>query len=226
MAGRSGPAADRYDVLVAAGGPAAAAAALTLARAGRTVLLADAGSAPPRTGESLPSVARVLLHDLGAGPGPLAAGHPPCYAHLSAWGSAALVRTDFIDDPNGPGWHLDRARSDRALLAEARAAGARTAGRTAVRAVHRRPDGDWTVALLGRGGARTVRCRWLVDATGRRRAVAARCGGARRDTGRLVATLLGLPGRGPGGPPSPAGAPAHLGALAWLEPRLVAVPVA
>ncbi|WP_263101767.1 NAD(P)/FAD-dependent oxidoreductase, partial [Kitasatospora sp. DSM 101779] len=157
------------------------------------VLLADAGSGPPRVGEALPSVARVLLHDLGAGDALLTTGHLTCYANLSAWGSTALGRTDFIDDPNGPGWHLDRARFDHGLLTEARSAGAETASRTAVRAVHRRPDGDWTVALRGHGPARTVRCRWLVDATGRRRALAARCGAARRHTDRLVATCLELP---------------------------------
>ncbi|GAA1225194.1 NAD(P)/FAD-dependent oxidoreductase [Kitasatospora nipponensis] len=184
------------DVLVAGGGPAGAAAALTLARAGRTVLLADAGTGPPRVGEALPSAARLLLHDLGAGEGPLTSGHLTCYANLSAWGSPLLGGTDFIHDPNGPGWHLDRARFDRALRAAAQRAGARFAARTAVRGVTRRADGTWSVALRGPGGAGVVRCRWLVDATGRRRAVAARCGATRHRTDRLVAAYLTLP---PGG---------------------------
>ncbi|MEU1287672.1 FAD-dependent monooxygenase [Kitasatospora sp. NPDC005856] len=183
------------DVVVAGGGPAGCAAALTLARAGRSVLLADAGGGPPRLGEALPSAARVLLHDLGVGERPVAAGHLPCYANLSSWGSAALYGTDFIRDPNGPGWHLDRARFDHALRRAADEAGAELAERTTVRPHGRRADGTWTVALRGAGREpdRPVRCRWLVDASGRTRAVAARCGSVRRRTDRLVASWLELP---------------------------------
>ena len=151
-----GRAAGGDDVVVAGGGPAGAAAALTLARAGRSVLLADAGKGPPRIGEALPSAARVLLHDLGAGGRPVATGHLTCYANISAWGSAVLDRTDFIHDPHGPGWHLDRARVDRRLREAAVAAGTEQAGRTAVREVARQPDGTWVVALHGPGRNRTA----------------------------------------------------------------------
>ncbi|KJK55582.1 oxidoreductase [Saccharothrix sp. ST-888] len=184
------------------GGPAGSAAALTLARAGRSVLLADAGTGPPKIGESLPSAARVLLRDLGAGDRPVSDGHLPCYANLSSWGSPALDRLDFIRDPNGPGWHLDRRRFDRVLREEARAAGAEMAERTSVRRVARRPEGGWTVTLRGapsvRGrvagpaAERVVRCAWLVDASGRGRAIAAPRRAGHRRTDRLVASCLEL----------------------------------
>ncbi len=190
----------RYDVVVAGGGPAGSAAAMTLARSGRHVLLADAGTGQPKVGESLPSAARVLLDDLGAGQGLLRTGHRACYANLSAWGSAGLGRVDHIRDPHGPGWHLDRSRFDRSLRDAARVAGAEVSEGTAVRGSERQPDGTWVLGLQGPSGDRAIRCGWLVDATGRRRAVSARRGAALRRTDRLVATCVELPpgSAGPG----------------------------
>lgn len=205
----SGRAPARYEVVVAGGGPAGAAAALTLAREGRSVLLADAGTGPAKVGESLPSATRSLLRDLGAAEEALGTGHLPCYANLSAWGSSALGSVDFINDPNGPGWHLDRPLFDRGLREAARAAGARLRERTAVRIRSRRSDGGWTLALRETGrrspAEAAVRCDWLVDATGRSRAVASRRRAGHHIGDRLFATHLQLePAASPA--VSPAGA--------------------
>ncbi|MFJ5885120.1 NAD(P)/FAD-dependent oxidoreductase [Kitasatospora cineracea] len=185
----------RYEVVVAGGGPAGVAAASVLARAGRAVLLADAGRGPGSVGEALPAAARVLLRDLGADR-ILTDGHLPCLANRSAWGSTALGSTDSILDPHGHGWHLDRPRFDRQLRERALAQGVRLADRTTVRPLARNPDGGWTVELRGpepRGPERrTAHCRWLVDATGRRAALARSCGARVLTRDRLVAVHLTL----------------------------------
>ncbi|MEU3992103.1 FAD-dependent monooxygenase [Streptomyces platensis] len=184
-----------YDVVVAGGGPAGCAAALTLVHAGRTVLLADAGTGPPKAGEALVSMGRLLLADLGVAEPVLGSGHLPCHGNLSAWGSPELHAVDFLHDPYGHGWHLDRPLFDRRLRAAARAAGAEVAEHTAVRSPSRQSDGTWRLALRDRAGGagdRTVRCRWVVDATGRGAAIAVRSGARRRTGDQLTALHLTL----------------------------------
>jgi flavin-dependent dehydrogenase len=186
---------DCYDAVIAGGGPAGAAAALALVRAGRTVLLADAGSGPPKVGEALVPAARLILHDLGVDHRALDADHRICHANLSAWGSPHLHTVDFINDPYGHGWHLDRPAFDRLLRASARIQGAEVAERATVRKPVREPDGGWRVTVRTggiHGVPRTVRCRWLVDTTGRRASLATRCGAQRRRYDRLVAIHLRL----------------------------------
>lgn len=175
--------------MIAGGGPAGAAAALALARGGRRVLLVDEQAAAEfRVGEALPPSGRPLLRDLGALDRFLADGHLACHGNLSAWGSAELGMTDFIRDLNGHGWHLDRARFDASLRAAAADAGVEVRSGVRLASAEREADG-WRVSLAGGdgGAVEAVRCGWLVDATGRRCAVARRHGAARLHDDGLVA---------------------------------------
>jgi len=161
------------------------------------VLLLEGSSDPPfKIGEALPPAARQLLQELNLWDGFVSQGHLPCYGNLSAWGSSELQCTDFIFDPNGLGWHLDRARFDRLLLQTASEAGVEVStGAKSKRCVF---SGDrWSISVSENGSERNLSSRWLIDATGRRSAVARAQGVRRHAHDRLVAFFGIFSSRGP-----------------------------
>jgi len=176
----------RYAAVVAGGGPAGAAAALALARAGRAVLLVDAVRPAAAIGEALPPVGRALLDELGLLEGFLRQEHAPSPGNSSAWGSGEVATHDFLFGLHGHGWHLDRARFDAGLRAAAEGAGVELHTPARVTGAERTADG-WRVRVATGDGERDVACAWLVDATGRSAALARRHGGARVRHDRLVA---------------------------------------
>lgn len=158
-----------FDVAVAGGGPAGAATALVLARAGRRVLLADAGrgASSGGAGESLPGAASQVLRDLGLWEAFRAEPHLVSYGGRSAWGTSEVLRRHAVFDPYGSGRLLDRARFDAFLRAGAAAAGATV--------VSARVD--------------LPRASWVVDATGRAATVARSFGARRVEDDHLVAAV-------------------------------------
>jgi flavin-dependent dehydrogenase len=188
----------RFDAIVAGGGPAGAAAALVLARAGRSVLLAEARPGGFKVGESLPPGVRPLLRDLGVLERFERDRHLPAHGTSATWGGGEPRRVDFIFDPNGPGWHVDRGRFDAMLRDAAREAGAQVREGLTVRDLRRERTAGWEVRLgcggaagadiAARRGTRVIeaRCRAIVDATGRRPQVPRRVGARRHRLDRLV----------------------------------------
>jgi len=177
------------DVLIAGGGPAGAATALALRRAGvPRVLLAEAGRFEgPRIGESIPPDTRLLLAELGLWESFCAEGHDPCHGSCSSWGDARLGYNDFLFNPYGHGFHLDRRRFDPWLARAAAFAGAEVRVECRLRSVEPSPDDGFRVELTGPGGAQeVVAARFLVDATGRSARLARKLGARRLVHDRLT----------------------------------------
>jgi flavin-dependent dehydrogenase len=179
------------DVAIVGGGPAGAAAGIRLARAGARVTLIDADDLHgDKIGESLAPSARPLLERVGVWGAHCAANHRPCYANRSSWGGDDIDTHDFVRDPYGHGWHLDRRRFDATLAAEAVRAGCGWMARTRVARLDRRRDG-WRLSVDGEQSAE-LSARFVVDASGRGSRVARGQGARRRTHDRLVALVAFL----------------------------------
>jgi flavin-dependent dehydrogenase len=171
-----------FDVAIVGGGTAGCAAALSMRRCGvaRVVIIEAAAVRGRRIGESIPPDTGAVLTSLGLWPDFLIEAHQPCRGSCSAWGSAKLGFNDFLFNPHGCGWHLDRPRFDNWLAQCAVGAGAHRRTGLRFRAVSRRADGTLLLRLeSAAGGSEWVSARIAVDATGSA-AHLARALGARR----------------------------------------------
>lgn len=179
------------DVAVVGGGPAGAAAALTLLRytTHRVALVERSSYDDWRAGEALPPSVTPLLQYLDAA-SLLGDAHLPAHGTAAAWGGAQLVARDFLFIGRGTGWHLDRCAFDRALAQLVALRGGAVMVQTTVSGECF--DGKrWRLAVQ-RGPSRLraeVTARYVIDASGRRAAFARRRGARRTVDDRLFALV-------------------------------------
>ena len=187
----SEPGGSGCDVAIIGAGPAGAACALALTRAGvASVALIDAGRADASlatVGETIPPDTRTLFDRLGLAQAFLDEGHEPCLGSCSAWGNDLLGHNDFLLNPQGSGWHLDRARFDFFLRDRARAAGATLIEGARLADADADGEGGYRLRLAMPGGAsRSLGARFVVDATGRASAFARHVGARQLPLDRLT----------------------------------------
>jgi flavin-dependent dehydrogenase len=182
---------DGLDVAVVGAGPAGAAIAWRLARAGcRVALLERSRFDAPRVGESLAPGVTPLLAELGAWDDFLALQPLPSYGTHSVWGSPELQSHSHLFTPYGNGWHVDRSRFDRMLAEHAAAAGARL--RLGCRVVHVEAASNGGSVLQVEGDGRPLRADLLIDATGRQASLARWVGARHAVFDRLVGVAVPL----------------------------------
>ncbi len=174
-----------FDVAIVGGGPAGTVAGLVLAAAGYDCCIIERQEPAFRIGEVLPSAARPLLWDLGVLDAFLAEGHMPCYGNLSLWGASSPYQQDFLFDPNGCAWHLDRRRFNSLLCKLARQRGIAFYQDFSCQNVA--GDGNQHVLrLTNEYGDTEVQCKFVIDATGRLAAVGRQLGAVRKRDDRLM----------------------------------------
>ena len=180
-----------YDVAVVGAGVAGCATAIALTANGyKTIIMERRRRIEDRPGETVSALVRQPLEALQLWTTFEASEPRPCYATTSAWGGPEFNTRSSMIDPLGPGWHIDRRRFDTALWTKVRKSGiALIAGVPDFRL--QRSDEwriSWPVERIGGrdGPSAAVRARFLVDASGRGRAVARRLGHRARRYDRLV----------------------------------------
>ena len=159
-------------VAVVGGGPAGTAAALTLVKAGLSVVLVERSRyGGERMGETLPPAARPLLAGLGVWNAFMEHRPVAVPATIAVWGSGTPYSNDTIFNPYGCGWHIDRLRFDAMLAEEAQARGARLWRNMRVTECARAQDGSWHLTACSTdesvGEVRRLQTAFLVEAVGR-----------------------------------------------------------
>jgi flavin-dependent dehydrogenase len=180
----------RAKAIVVGGGTAALSAAIRLALGGvETVQVFRRGSVANR-GESLSPAARFILADLGLWTRFEADGHIPCFINKSVWGSEEPRIYDFLRDPAGHAWHVDRSLFETRLAERAAEAGVRRIDAPRRPSFARRQRG-WAASI---GSQEVAEADYLVDASGRAAYVARRFGAKQiiyDNQVALVGTLVG-----------------------------------
>lgn len=158
-------------MIVLGGGPAGCAAALSLYGRGiENVLIVERSDySTPRVGESLPPETISLLNALGIGEEFEREGHEKCTGSVSSWGSDEPGYNDFLFNPGGPGWHLDRIAFDRFMARMAEQKGLELRRSNTFVEAGENPDGSHRLFFQDREGKSwSASTPFVVDATGNR----------------------------------------------------------
>ena len=174
---------------IVGGGPAGTATGHYLAKQGLNVAILERTAYENwRVGETLPPHAQIELARLGVWPRFLSQKFVSSLELRWSWAAAALVEHNFLLNPYGPVWHVDRQKFDLMLLGQARASGADIAVRAVVRSV-RQDSGRWRLAIFHAGKETTLHCSFLVDATGQGAFVARALGTKRLRFDNLIGAV-------------------------------------
>jgi flavin-dependent dehydrogenase len=180
------------DVAVVGGGPAGTAAALTLLRyTGRRVAVIERSAfEAPRIGESTPSSIVPLLRFMDASHVLSEQTALAASAAMAAWGGSEVMVRHALFTSQGDGVLLDRRAFDARLCDEVSARGGHVLLRHRLRGATRRGD-HWHLDVASAANESVaLRCRFAIDASGRRASLARHLGAAAHRDDALVGVAL------------------------------------
>ena len=184
----------KTDVLVIGGGPAGSCAATRLARLGYDVVLVDKVSHPRETvGESILPSAWKYFDRLGVTERVEREGFVKKAGGVVDWENE-VTQISFRDfDYDRPGLHVERAALDHLLLDNARRAGVQVFENVRAESFVAHGEQDAEVAFLDGADKKTstIRCRFLIDASGQSSFVAQQLAARRLDADFRFVALWG-----------------------------------
>ena len=159
-----------YDLVIIGGGPAGFAAAIAiLKKLNLSVLVVDAlAEERERIGESCPPDTLLLLKQLDVLKEFHQATHQPCPGYASVWGRPQPGYNDFIVNPMGPAWRLNRQLFDGMLANKAKKLGATIQWNTRFLNLIATEKNKHTLVLYQdkSNTKQQVNCRFVIDASG------------------------------------------------------------
>lgn len=183
-----------FDAAIIGGGPAGAAAALSLRQLMPDAMIAvfDSGTgARWRPGEILSPGATGILKSLGCEDAFRTCGFVESFGTRAVWSTPEPYDNEFLFSLRGNGWRLDRARFDAMLRQCAKDAGIEI--HTAMTLLDSRPESSgWRLQFRGF----EVQARFVIDASGRSAAFAVQCGARRLPDDRLASSIVRFEGVG------------------------------
>ena len=160
-----------YDVVILGGGPAGLAAAISILQQMKlSVLVVESKSAEhERIGESCPPETLFLLEKLASTKAFHGDNHARCPGFASVWGKGDVGYNDFIVNPLGAAWRLNRKKFDQMLADKAISKGAEIP--PSLRFIDARKiqhENGYSLSLMSTidKSAHAVEARFVIDATG------------------------------------------------------------
>ncbi|PSL42691.1 flavin-dependent dehydrogenase [Chitinophaga niastensis] len=174
-------------VLIAGGGAAGAATALSLGKRGIPCMIVETALQPQmKIGETIPPHITPLLQKLGLMELLQTQAHLPCYGNRFVWGQAMPVDKIFLFYIYREGWHLDRRSFEAQLHSRVTDAGIQYLQGWRFSDC-RQDTGKWQITIKNAiGEEQYLHCDFMVDATGKKSRIAKMLGVSRHNTDRLT----------------------------------------
>ena len=145
-----------------------------------------------RIGETIPAQTAQQLRRLGIWEAFLKCDFAISYGTAAAWGSSQIHCNEFMFSTNGYGWRLDRKLFDRFMQEETAGRGVEICFGSRVSEIHRK-ENAWSLIRTTEITSESIRTRFLVDATGKKSALAAQLGISKERVDQLVGIYTHIP---------------------------------